>query len=171
MKIEIAARGWQGREWDGYYPDDLPEDWRLDYYANEFFAVLVPYNDWSTAGDDELLEWMEQVSDDFVFYWELDTAEHGSRERLQALLGKVDFAAHWGGVVGLSGVSPFSQLPFAEGSVALLCLTDNFELRPLRQAMEEAMSEPANKLLVVVEATAAQSLHSARDLAQLLGGS
>ena len=73
--IEVAAYGWQGAVWDGLYPDDIPEDWRLDYYANEFFAVVVPYAEWQGEEDETLLEWQEQVSDDFRFYWELPEGE------------------------------------------------------------------------------------------------
>ncbi len=41
--IEIGAMGWDCRD---FYPDDLPEEWRLDYYANHFSALLVPSAQW-----------------------------------------------------------------------------------------------------------------------------
>jgi hypothetical protein len=38
--MRIAAYGWDHAGWaGGYYPADLPEEWRLAYYANAFPAV------------------------------------------------------------------------------------------------------------------------------------
>ncbi len=155
MQIEIAAYGWQGKEWDGYYPDDLPADWRLDYYANEQFAVVVPYADWADEEDETLLEWQEQVSDDFRFYWELPEGDEAALDRLQRLRQDDEFAAHWGGIVA---------------DVSTLRIEAPLELRPLREAMQQAMAPAAERLLVVVTASAAASLAAARDLGQLLGG-
>lgn len=168
MEISIAARGWQGAEWDGYYPDDLPADWRLDYYANEFFAVLVPHAAWRSAHDEALLEWQEQVSDDFRFFYEVDGAGEDEVARLQQLLKDDDFSAHWGGIVTAS--SPCSQSPFEGESVNVLNLSEPMALRPLREAMESAIKAAGSRLLVVVEPEAASTMRSARDLAQLLGG-
>ena len=38
----VGARDWDHPDWQGtYFPEDLPADWRLSYYANEFSTVLV----------------------------------------------------------------------------------------------------------------------------------
>jgi hypothetical protein len=168
MEIAVAAYGWQGGEWDDFYPDDLPLEWRLDYYANEFFSVLVPHAEWSVLDDEALLYWQEEVSDDFTFFWELPAGEEAGVARLQSLLANEAFGAHWGGVVDLSLDSPCAQRPFVDGALAMLRLTENLELRPLREAMEGAMAGGTSRLLVVVEAAAAGSLRPARDLAQML---
>lgn len=170
MEIEIAAHGWQGSEWDHLYPDDLPPEWRLDYCANEFFAVVVPYSEWSQAADELLLGWSHQVAEDFRFYWELPGEAVAARRRLQHLLGEGEFAAHWGGVVDFTAALPLAQSPFSQERLALLLLQQGMELRPLRQAMEGAMAQGGTRLLVVVAATALGSLRPARDLALLLGG-
>jgi hypothetical protein len=170
MEIEIAACGWRGTEWDNFYPDDLPAEWRLDYYANEFFAVAVPYQEWSQAADEVLLSWMQQVTDDFRFYWELPLEAVAGRSRLQRLQWEGMFAAHWGGVVDFAASSPLVQTPFSQERLALMLLQQGMGLRPLRQAMEGAMAQGGSRLLVVVAATALGSLRPARDLALLLGG-
>jgi uncharacterized protein YecE (DUF72 family) len=170
MDIDIAAYGWQGREWEHFYPDDLPADWRLDYYANEFLALLVPHHEWSVQGDNELLAWQQQVSDEFRFYWEVPSDAVEASLRLQRLLIEGEFAAHWGGVVDFSAVSPLNQSPSSEKSLTLLRLQQPMELRPLRRKMEEAMVLGGSRLLVIVEAAAADSLRPARDVALLLGG-
>ena len=156
MVIEVAAYGWQGGQWDAFYPEDIPAEWRLDFYGNEFFAVVAPWEAWRREDDEELLEWQGQVSDDFRFYWELPQSDEGAAaERLQSLRENDEFAAHWGGRLD---------------KVSQLRIEAPLELRALRQAVEGAIGPAEESLLVVVEPAAADCLRSARDIALLLGG-
>ena len=79
MELEFAAYGWLGPAWDGLYPNDLPSDWRLDYYGNEFRTVVVPAEDWRVASIDEACRWLEEAHQGFRFYWEIDDAEGAVR--------------------------------------------------------------------------------------------
>lgn len=96
----LGARGWEYPAWDGrFYPDDLPSDWRLIYYANEFSTVLVPEDRFAAASNEELEEWAEEVPEGFRFFVEIrqKALEEGDVETLAArlqLLGE-----HLGGVV------------------------------------------------------------------------
>lgn len=69
--LELAAYGWNPADWERmFYPEDLPEDWRISYYANEFGCVLLPAEDWKSP----LMEaafWQAEVSPDFRFYLEI----------------------------------------------------------------------------------------------------
>ncbi len=167
--IEVAAYGWQGAAWDGFYPENMPAEWRLDYYANEFFAVVVPFGEWSQADDETVLEWLEQVSADFRFYWEVSGSDAAATARLQALLQDEAFAAHWGGAVELNGPALRAQSPFSDDAFALLYVPQNLALRPLRGEMEQGLALGGSRLLLVVGAEASSTLHPARDLALLLG--
>jgi hypothetical protein len=72
-EIHVAARGWSHPLWQGdFYPDGLPEDWRLSYYSNEFRAVVVPAVEWVGLGSVELERWVEDVPDNFLFYLEVE---------------------------------------------------------------------------------------------------
>lgn len=43
----LGTAGLERADWvDSYYPDDLPDDWRLDYYANDCDCVLLTAQDW-----------------------------------------------------------------------------------------------------------------------------
>jgi len=67
--IRVGACGWDQTHWQGsFFPDDLPDDWRLSYYANEFSTVLVPEYEWKAA-DVDFEQWAEDVPDDFRFYF------------------------------------------------------------------------------------------------------
>ena len=68
----LGARGWEHAGWDAdFYPDDLPADWRLAYYANQFPVVLVPAERFDAATGDELEEWADEVGEGFRFLVEL----------------------------------------------------------------------------------------------------
>jgi hypothetical protein len=72
-EIIVSARGWSHPSWHGtFYPDDLPEDWRLSYYGNEFRAVVVPASEWIGLDTVEIERWAEDVSEEFLFYLEIE---------------------------------------------------------------------------------------------------
>jgi len=70
--LVVAARGWRHPAWQGeYYPPDLPEDWRLSYYSNEFRAVVVPADYWPTVDEAEVERWIEDTDEEFQFFLEV----------------------------------------------------------------------------------------------------
>jgi hypothetical protein len=79
MQIELAAYGWDSPAWSTFYPEDLPQEWRLDYYSNEFTSLVVPAAVWAGVSIDEAAGWLEDAPAGFRFYWELDGPEGASR--------------------------------------------------------------------------------------------
>jgi hypothetical protein len=75
---------------DSDYPADLPEAWRLAYFANAFRAVLVPGARWQAATLAEIRSWCEDTPLGFRFYLEWDPAvPANSRDtRLAPLAGR-----------------------------------------------------------------------------------
>ena len=68
--------GWDHSGWTGlFYPEDLPREWRLTYYANEFRGVLLPFRSWITARRQNLADWADDVHEGFQFYLELKQME------------------------------------------------------------------------------------------------
>ena len=83
--ILLMSRGWDHDGWENeFYPDDLPQDWRLSYYANEFHGVVVPETDWLEINDCE--EWVENVHEEFRFYLELTTDQGIKSGRLKQIV-------------------------------------------------------------------------------------
>jgi len=63
-RILIGANGWRHPAWqEQFYPDDLPDDWQLGYYSNEFPLVFMPASYWQDVRQ-ELPGWLEDSSDD-----------------------------------------------------------------------------------------------------------
>ncbi|TVO77056.1 DUF72 domain-containing protein [Sedimenticola selenatireducens] len=86
-RIKMGSFGWDHKDWQGpFYPDDLPADWRLSYYANEFSVVLVPFSVWTA---DECATWHDDVPESFRFVLDI-TPFSGEKDVLRCLKVVVD---------------------------------------------------------------------------------
>lgn len=66
--IYTGAIGWEHASWNNaFYPDDLPEDWRLSFYNTQFRCVYLPYQVWSQASDEGVAIWLNETREDFHF--------------------------------------------------------------------------------------------------------
>jgi len=71
-ELWIGARGWRHASWVGdFYPDDMPQEWWLAYYSNEFDAVLVPWAYLQDMQSDALQTWLDDTDENFAFFVEL----------------------------------------------------------------------------------------------------
>lgn len=69
-RVYIGASGWLHSQWDEhFYPEDLPQDWKLAYYGNEFPVVSVTEKEWQQGG--EVSDWLEDTEDSPLFICEL----------------------------------------------------------------------------------------------------
>lgn len=88
--ILIGCRGWDHDAWTpGFYPEDLPAEWRFCYYSNEIRGVLVPFGDISSA---DLHRCLEDCDDSFRFVFECPvdcSTEAGGAEVLRSLMERV----------------------------------------------------------------------------------
>ena len=95
-ELFVGAVGWDHDGWAGnFFPEDLPPDWRLTYYANEYPLVLVPAASWQGASLEQAAAWADDVADAFRFFleappgaWRGDGAGAGLRACIDALGGK-----------------------------------------------------------------------------------
>lgn len=87
----LGAIGWEHDAWiGGFYPEDMPPEWRLSYYNTHFECVLLPYREWSTRRIDELNAWREDTLERFRFLLEHPPAalSDEDRARVDALAEK-----------------------------------------------------------------------------------
>jgi len=69
--ITLGAYGWRYVHWrDTFYPVDLPQDWQLTYYSNEFNTVLVPADYWRAGVEPGCDDWLDNVHPGFRFFVE-----------------------------------------------------------------------------------------------------
>lgn len=148
-RLRFGTLGWERTGWETtYYPDDLPEDWRLGYYANELSAVLLEPQAWRHCDAGRLGEWPAEVHEAFRFYLLADPAADAVGQlQLAAALG-----GHLGGVLWPvapapeGALSPLAGLPervrgWGEGGTLRLALldVDGLDLRA-RRALLDALA-------------------------------
>jgi hypothetical protein len=187
MQLYMAAYGWSGEAWSAFYPDDLPREWRLDYYANEYDAVVVPREEWLAAGDERLVQWLGEVPQGFRFYWEFAGSAEAQRLcELYRSLQDSEGPAGWlqvGGMVlppatagELAERAPLARCD-ASGEchgngLQTICPNRPTDLRQLRRQLDAAAAAGTESLLLVVRPSpqAEQELSQLQVLCQLYGG-
>jgi len=104
--FEFVPLGWDRREWNGsFFPDDLPRDWRLAFFASALQGVALAPRSWVSVPIRRIERWAGEVGPRFRFYPLLASRAPADLEsRLSA------FGARLGGVVTakrrLSAVPP-----------------------------------------------------------------
>lgn len=70
-RILPLRSGWDPAPGDDPYPQDLPQEWRLAYFASLFWGVLVPGSVWGGVGEVEAASWAADVPPRFRFFLDL----------------------------------------------------------------------------------------------------
>lgn len=106
MSVILPIRtGWDPLPGDPeFYPDDLPEDWRLAYASNALRGLLLEPALWRAADVPSLSQWALDVPASFRFYLAMDAPLTGAPgwgaselSRARTLLGE-----RFGGWVGVA---------------------------------------------------------------------
>lgn len=143
-RILIGARGWLHTRWQSnFYPEDLPDDWRLGYYSNEFPVALMPATYWQ-QGDDEIEAWLEDSSESLQLLAEIpaDYLRLPEQEAVSAINGFLRRLSILG--EHCLGVS----LPLAEPVSALASLIEQLDRRrPLCLDVQADMPAAYAKLI------------------------
>ena len=64
----VGCSGWQYRQWSGiFYPPELPQRLRLEYYATRFETVEVNNSFYKLPTKGRMTDWRNRVPDDFRF--------------------------------------------------------------------------------------------------------
>jgi len=154
--LRLGALGWNHANWqDSFYPDDLPADWQLGFYANEFNSVLVPEAEWR-ANLHELEGWAEEVPENFRFYLQMVQRDEAEVAHLSGLLGQ-----SLGAVISYDA-SDFLQPPFA-----LL----NYSSRSLREWREwlDVHGDSLQAIFLADATLSVQQLSDFKSLIEMLG--
>ncbi len=184
--LRVGAYGWQHPHWMGsFYPEDLPTDWQLGYYANEFSTVLVPAQ-YLEAEDCDIEQWLDDVHEAFRFYLQVPTAGMSLRmfEQQCAQLG--DYLA---GVVAQSCLQLNLKAPIyhdddagddrhrvwhpdgcGQSGVALMTLNDA-DLKAQRfwlEAFNQISAEPLQAVFLCDESLTLTQLRDFKTLVELM---
>lgn len=69
--VLVGAMDWDHPHWRGsFYPEDLPDDWRLSYYNTQFQTVYLPAVVWQAVSAADWARWLYDTQDGFRFVLE-----------------------------------------------------------------------------------------------------
>lgn len=147
----LGAIGWDHAAWVGpFYPDDMPQEWRLSYYNTHFECVYLPYASWARAPTAQIERWREDTLERFRFLLEPPESPDPDDDARLALLGEKAILAH------------------PRQGPAIVWLEPEADLRALARALQDQAAHGVTFYLVSVSADLGQ-LEQARTLLDVLG--
>lgn len=181
-RIHIGTAGWDFAAWQqSYYPEDIPPDWKLAYYSNDFSGIALPESIWRETESGALGQMIEDLDEDFAIYCLVQTAMPDTEE---ASLVKHTLSSCFRGfiVTGLAlltdngGLNPadcivpvtyeadnpekiryWSALPADTAKpLAVIILNDEADLKLLRAWFEQVSSQLEHDDDVLILVTAAE---------------
>jgi len=196
--IVVGARDWLHRAWlQGYYPEDIPDEWRLGFYGNEFNTLLAPWARWRDGAESEWCEQLEDLDEDFHLYLELPAevqalpdglAGLGEGEQMAGLVCTTSNADDWQVEADKTGLPLFR--PLEQTDIPFQCYVRNGEdtttlvlidtaqqqledLVDMREVIEQVLPllEDIERLdlILVDNEPAIESMRNTRTIAELLG--
>ena len=118
--LQIGTCGWQHDNWlGGFYPEDLPVDWQLDYFSNAYRVLLVPQSVWSGWCNEDIDTVDEAVESPFYFYFAVETDLDSLDAVLLSQLEKIVSVLKSQAV----GIVVWSEGPFTQVELAGLPVT------------------------------------------------
>ena len=70
-RLLLGTVGWDRDDWlSDCYPEDLPPEWRLAYYANDCGCVLLKADSWCGMDSDRLAALLDEAAGRLVFFLE-----------------------------------------------------------------------------------------------------
>lgn len=189
--LTLAAYGWSPVNWQQmFYPDDLPRDWQVSYYANELSRILLPARDWG-ASLTKAASWAAETGPDFGFYLELTRSllqtEHWKQVKTvvethlthQVLGLLVDAEAQpllpedWSERFPVHVRQPgqwLAEMPHgAEAQLGLLQATQTLSPPALRELFEQIQQQTAHRDVILFLDTPWATLEQVRLMQQLYG--
>ena len=125
--VLIGTVGFDHAHWGGgFYPDELPADWRFCFFSNKLRAVLVPPDDSARLDAATAQQWVDDSDPEFRFILGLDDTWLAADTRAARLKAIAPLRAQLAGWVWRSaGTAPtaLAQALLAElAAIAPVCI-------------------------------------------------
>lgn len=89
-RVLLGVAGWDWPGWqEGFYPEGLPDDWHIAYYASRFRCVWIGHEVWSRLSPAEAEVWLAETPDYFRFVLETAPDGHPVPDVLAPRLGRM----------------------------------------------------------------------------------
>lgn len=174
-QLKLGTVGWEvGFERSGFFPEDLPEDWRLTYLSNEVDLVAIPLAGLDGVEQEDIEEWAEDTHEQFGFFLlvSAQTTVEQQEAALQLLsplgeklLGVIASQAS----LSLEEDSGGAYSLQYDGEVAWVEVAGELPPMAMRQLIEQLSEIEVDTLLFVPGAGLIANLANAETIASLLG--
>lgn len=168
-ELMVGTIGWDHDDWvGGFYPDDLPDDWRFAYYSNDYRAVLATADHLRPENIAQNIEWIEDCDDVFRFIIEIPQSivADSRSESLQNFINELaPLASRIGGFLFSTGDDGEDGVRLLKSKVELLQ-----PLGPLCMDLTGGSEIPASLLDVIQEYNIGLCWHPDRHDAPRPGG-
>lgn len=152
LRIYLGSVGWEHPEWAVlFYPDGLPDEWRLSYYTSFYSCVYLPYPAWSGRTLQELAGWVGDTPAHFRFLAEPNPAgiSAADDEKLDILASRLAGSADCPIRDNLVWLEDFADLKLLAGRLECLAArTGEFYL--ISRERDPALMERTKLLLGVM---------------------
>ena len=146
----LGAIGWDHAAWIGaFYPEDLPQEWRLSYYNTCFECVFLSYALWSETPLETLAAWREETLDHFCFLLESPP-----------VVSNADKA-------GIAALGDKALIVTPHAALSIIWLELGADIKQLAQTLQA--QPPALPLYLVSVSNDYAQLEQARTLLEVLG--
>lgn len=141
--------GWTGNDlFHAFYPEDMPEDWKLAYYNTQFRCVYLPVNIWTDFKGSDIAALHDETRDGFRFV--LGDGSENDRNNI-------------------ININMLSDKFVAENEVDLCWLDQTMILRELARRMQSAINT-GQPLYLISRDCDWTLLRQVNELIEVLGG-
>ena len=171
-RLLLGFSGWP-LVWPDYFPEDLPEDWRLAYYSNDADALVLSADELHAIDAEDLEEWCDDLPGYFRFYLKVDALADVSAEHLEVL------GEHLGAFLlpesAVNSMNDRSWVAMADGTWGVsgqprmvFLEYEQTDLRSMRELLQKLPKE-LDALILDRDISDPLSLAELKTLTQLLG--
>lgn len=92
--VYLGAAGWNAPAWlDEFYPEDMPEDWRLAFYNTQFRCVYLERGAWAGLNPEIWAQWANETHESFRFVLESSGSAETDAAAVEAFGGRAVLVA------------------------------------------------------------------------------
>lgn len=85
--VFLGGTDWRCDSWGrGFYPDDMPSEWRLTYFNTQFSCVWLSHSAWCGTSLEEANSWVEDTHAGFRFLLEAGAVPGAHESELMSIL-------------------------------------------------------------------------------------
>lgn len=175
-RLLLGTVGWQRPAWvGGYFPTDLPPDWRLAYYANDCDCVLLPAVEWCAGERGGLEAAVAEAPEGLMFFLEVASPASTRIEDCLEIFPEEQTVLLTDRPIPVGGDLPQwlaqgtdSWVDSGSGARLLRWSIDTFDMRGLR-ARAEGLDRSAQALVLDGPAADPARVPELRTLLELMG--